>query len=86
MPVSALKYKFQILNFRLKENRPINFVLFITSLMYLTAICFNLFYIPLAEYDIQWHKFPTESKSLSMFIMAITVAPVFETWLYQYLP
>jgi hypothetical protein len=70
----------------LQSSSSFRFILVLTSAMYMTAICFNLFYIPLAEYDIQWHKFPTDSKSLSMFIMAITVAPVFETWLCQYLP
>jgi len=70
----------------LQSTTSFRFILIITSAMFLTDICFNLLYIPFGDYDIKWFRFPDEDKSILMFIVAVTFAPLFETWLCQYLP
>jgi uncharacterized protein len=71
----------------LKATKRVNFVLILTTVLYLIAIGFNCLFGIMREKDLVWLDFPGEEKRLTeLFIQTILLAPIIETFLNQYVP
>jgi len=82
-----IKTKLQNINTKLVSSNSITFVIIITSALFIIAFCFNYAFGFIAEKDIIIFNFPREEKNIIfLFITPVILAPIFETFLNQYLP
>jgi hypothetical protein len=82
-----MAYKLHEINVRLQNLRSITFIIVLTSVLYIIAFCFNFVLAFIKERDIIWIDLPVKEKNIGLlFISPIILAPIFETFLGQYLP
>jgi hypothetical protein len=80
-------YKLQKINARLQNSSRITFIIILTSVLYFVAFSFNFVISFIKAKDIIWIDLSKKENSISLlFISPIIIAPIFETFLGQYLP
>lgn len=85
--MSTFLSKIQIINTKLRNLNGITFLLIISILLFSVAFCFNYFLGFIKQKDIIFIDFQNDGKSIIIiFITTIILAPIFETFLGQYLP
>ena len=85
--MGAMKSRLQEVNMSFKSSTRITFVLVITSALFLTAFCFNIILSFIKGSDIILLDFPRkENDIILLFVLPVLLAPIFETFLNQYLP
>jgi hypothetical protein len=79
--------KLQKINSRLQNFSRIIFLIILTSVLYFVAFCFNFVLSFIKDKDIIWIDLSNKENSITfLFILPIILAPIFETFLGQYLP
>lgn len=75
------------INFWVRTTNRIWFVIWLTVSVFLIALVANCIIELFRDKDIIWYQFPYEEQNLIvLFIVTVLIAPVFETFLNQYLP
>jgi hypothetical protein len=82
----TLKDRILKVNFFMKNVSRFWFVIILTVTGYMVSVSFNLAVTWLGINDIIFIKYPMEDADLFIAIAAVTVGPLFETWLGQSLP
>jgi hypothetical protein len=82
-----MTYKIQEINTRLQNFSRVTFIIILTSLLWIVALCLNFIFSYIKAKDIVWIDLSSKEKGIGLlFISPIILAPIIETFIGQSLP
>jgi hypothetical protein len=85
--MEIFELKLTDINERLKSLNRVTFTIILSFALFLTNVVFNLLISFFEKFDIVWFRFPgPDDGIIFLFILAVIIAPVAETFIGQYLP
>lgn len=84
--MGKLKIFLTRINTKLESINRITFVVICVLALSIVKIAFGYVYEFVEERDLVWSQFPGEQDKRILFFISVFCAPLFETWIAQYLP